>query len=150
MNNDALSRMKATKWSYAEKDPAAMKEIEARVRKAALEKRTIHYSDLVEDIAFHLPNLHGGKPFEIDVHNWRDIDRGMVGEFLGYLSMGTYERHGFLASTIVVGKEEQRPSQHFFDWMRKVGLLSGTTMDAELEFWVPEMNKTFDGYASGA
>jgi len=144
--NSVLARMKATRWSFAGSDPASLRMIEGRIRECGRAGQLINYSDLVRGIRFHLPTINEGQPFEIDVHDWRDIDRAIVGEFLGYLSMQTYEGKGFIASALAVGKDEGRPSQRFFEWMRTIGLLTGTTQDAETEFWIREVKKAHAAY----
>ena len=139
-----LSAMKATKWAYAPHDPDAVAEMTRRLTAAARNGSPARYSDVVAGVSFHLPNVAGGRPFTIDVHAWRDVDRAIVGDFLGYISMESYEQGGFMLSALAVSAdngEPDIPSRHFFDWARTVGVLHGYGQDAELTFWIEQVKK---------
>ena len=78
-------------WRYARQDSNAKDELEARITAAARKRALITYSDLVRGITFRLPSLV--EPVHtIDTNDWQDLDRVIVGDFLGYLSMESYER----------------------------------------------------------
>ena len=121
--DDIENRMSTIKWSYAESDPDALAALIARVEDAGRREDLINYSDLVRGVRFQLPNVNKGQPFQIDVHDWQDLDRAILGEFLGYISMLSYRKGKFMASALVINKTEFRPSYHFFNWMKDLEVL---------------------------
>jgi hypothetical protein len=92
-------------------------------------------------VTFHLPNVNHGQPFEIDVAAWRDLDRAILGEFLGYISMLSFTEARFMASALVVSKSAYEPSEHFFRWMKQLGALSDTGADTVMAFWVDQVRR---------
>lgn len=124
--------------------------IESRIADADTGSRLglITYSDLVRGIRFTVPSLHTGKPFEIHVHDWTDLDRALVGDFLGLVSARSYERAKFMASALVVSKGEYRPSWHFFQWMETLDVLPNLQDDTVLAFWAEEVNKAHRWFMS--
>jgi hypothetical protein len=141
------SKMSKIKWSYAESDPDALTALIARIEDAGRCEDLINYSDLVRGVRFHLPNVNKGQLFEIDVHEWRDLDRAILGEFLGYISMLSYRKGKFMASALVINKTEFRPSYHFFNWMKDLEVLSAKDVD---EFWQEEVKKAFEWFKSNS
>lgn len=79
---------------YGDKDPAALAELERRVEGAGRKRGLLTYSDLVRGVEFNLANLKEPKRI-IDVSEWTDSDRAIVGDFLGYMSMRSYQRGRF-------------------------------------------------------
>ena len=104
------SKMNKIKWSYVEHDPHALAALIARVEDAARHEDLINYSDLVRGVWFHLPNVNKGQPFQIDVHDWQDLDRPILGEFLGYISMLSYHKGKFMASALGLTKQSSDPA----------------------------------------
>src|SRR5687767_6913948 len=96
--DDVLRRMGEVKWSWADKDPRALAELEGKIKRAGRKKTPVSYSDLALGVLFKIPTLNNGEPFTIDTHNWSDLDRAFIGEFLGYISMRSYKSYGFMAS----------------------------------------------------
>jgi hypothetical protein len=141
------SKMSKIKWSYAESDPDALAVLIARVEDAGRREDLINYSDLVRGVRFQLPNVNKGQPFQIDVHDWQDLDRAILGEFLGYTSMLSYRKGKFMASALVINKTEFRPSYHFFNWMKDLEVLSARDVD---EFWQEEVKKAFEWFKSNS
>lgn len=139
--------MAAIKWNYGDKDAAATAELLRRIVAVGRNRDLITYSDLVQGITFHLPNVGAGRPFQIDTHNWSPLDRAIVGEFLGYISTQSYRTHGFMASALAVDKMERAPSRHFFKWMQDLGVLADTNEDTALEFRIGQVNLAHDHYA---
>ena len=88
-----FERFRAIKWNYAPRDAAARAEIDRRIAEVGRKRGLITYSDLVRDITFNLPNLREPN-HQIDTTDWQDLDRAILGDFLGYLSMESYERAG--------------------------------------------------------
>ena len=116
MNRDEiLEKFNEIEWSFAPYDENARSEIAERIaRTGRLGASLISYSNLVAGITFTLPTVNGGESFQIDTHNWRGLDRRIVGDFLGYISSVSYEQAGFMASSIVASLAENQPSYIFF------------------------------------
>ena len=91
MTDRILESFAAIPWHYADKDPKALSELEGRVARAASKRGLLTYSDLVRDVEFNLPTLKNPKRV-IDTFDWQDLDRAIIGDFLGYMSMKSYER----------------------------------------------------------
>jgi hypothetical protein len=144
--DETARRMNAIKWHYAEEDPAALSVLQERIAETGRRERLITYSELVTGVTFLLPRVNEGKPFQIDVHDWRELDRAIVGEFLGYISMRSYNEAGFMASALVVDKIVGEPSVHFFRWMKDLNILPDTRDDTILVFWVDQVAKAHRWY----
>lgn len=142
--DDITRRMGAVKWKFADKDPAALAELEQRIAAAARDRKTdgtLTYTDLARGIAFQIPTINKGAPYTIDIHDWKSLDRLLIGEFLGYISMRSYTRHGFMASALAVGADSSQPSEHFFRWMRELGALTDNDIATALVFWQEQVDK---------
>jgi hypothetical protein len=147
---DAIEKqMNEINWPYAENDPDALAEVKKRIENTGREEDLITYSELVKGITFHLPNVNKGQPFQIDIHQWSILDRAILGEFLGYISMLSYRKAKFMASALVIsGKSDyNRPSEHFFDWMKKLGILAGRDAD---DFWQEQVRKAHDWFKTNS
>lgn len=140
--------MAQIRWTWADKDREALRELERRIARAGRRRTLISYSELATGVEFRLPNLNLGQPYQIDVSYWKDLDRALIGEFLGYLSTQSYRRYGFVVSALVVEKEERKPSYHFFEWMRKLGAVPNTTDEVVLPFWVAQVNLAYEHYVA--
>jgi|SRR5687767_14350454 len=141
-----LDRFKAIRWSYADKDTAAGDEMRRRIAEAARKNKLIRYSDLIAGVTFRLPNVAGGEPFQIDPFDWSDLDRAILGDYLGYLSLETYERHGFIASALVVSKSDDTPSDGFWNLMKLLELVKNPKTDKAMFFWSDEVSKAREWY----
>jgi len=141
-----LDRFRAIRWSYADKDVAAAHEMRRRIAQAARKNKLIRYSDLISGVTFRLPNVAGGEPFHIDPSDWSDLDRAILGDYLGYLSPETYESHGFLASALVVSKNDDTPSEGFWNLMKILGLVGNSKSDKAMFFWADEVKKAREWY----
>jgi hypothetical protein len=131
-------------WLYADKDPAALAILEARIaRAAASEDRTITYSELVRGVEFKLPD---GSSYEISDFQNHGFDSRLIGDFLGYICKRSYEKAGFMASAAVVMKEDGKPSLPFFKWMTKLGVLQRANDNKALEFWIEQLDKAHNYY----
>ena len=145
--NEIVRKFNEIEWPYAPYDHEARKQMAERIaRTGRLGANLISYSNLVAGIAFNLPNVNGGKPFEIDTHNWRGLDRRIVGDFLGYISSVSYKEAGFMATSLVVSLEENQPSYIFFEWMKDLGILENLSEKAIEKFWVGEVTKAVAWY----
>lgn len=137
----------AIKWHYADKDERARMQLSERLAERGRKERTLTYSELVDGVEFRLPNVNGGQPFQIGGSEWTDLDRALLGDFLGYISMESYEAGGFFASAVVVSKATGEPSEGFRVLMRQVGLLRSSKPDAALMLWSAELKKAYEWYA---
>jgi hypothetical protein len=146
---DAIEKqMNEINWPYAENDPAALAEFKKRIENTGHGEGLISYSELVKGITFHLPNVNKGQPFQIDIHEWSILDRAILGEFLGYISMLSYRKAKFMASALAISQSnDQRPSKHFFDWMKRLGILAGRDAD---DFWQEQVRKAYDWFKTNS
>lgn len=148
--DDAISRKLATlEWTWGDKDPAALAELEKRIAQEGRKRRLITYSELVKDVVFHLPNVRNGAPYRIKTYDWSGLDRAIVGSFLGYISLRSYREAGFMASALVVNSAELKPSRHFFEFMQELAVLTDKDETAVLGFWADQVNKAHRYYRSG-
>jgi hypothetical protein len=144
---DAISsKLQVISWKWADSDPDALTKLETRIAEAGRRLGLITYSDLVQGILFKVPGVHGGNPFDIDVHAWTELDRVLIGDFLGLVSARSYARAQFMASALVVSKGEYKPSWHFFQWMKTLDVLPDLDDDTVLAFWAGEVNKAHKWY----
>ena len=137
---------RAMKWKYADKDPEALAELERRIAGAARRRSLITYSDLVRGVRFNLPNLREGER-TIDVADWQELDRAIVGDFLGYISQRSYEHHRFFSSALVVTKTDGAPSEGFYTLMRDLGLISSGKTDKAMYLFADHVAKAHTWYA---
>ncbi|QWT47145.1 hypothetical protein [Azospira inquinata] len=146
--NQVLAALEDTQWAYAPNDQAhALQELAQRIaRTGRLNRSLISYSNLVAGVRFQFSNVNNGEPFEIDTHNWHGLHRRIIGDLLGYLSFLSYRDYDFMASALVAGLIENRPSEIFFEWMESLGALPNLSEDAITEFWVGEVNKAVNWY----
>jgi hypothetical protein len=128
-------RFRAIKWNYADKDPMARAELTRRIAAVARSGGDLPtYSDLVRGVEFRLPNLR--EPVHvIDTADWEDLDRAIIGEFLGYISMESYAQGGFFASALVVSKTGGTPSEGFFNLLRDLGLIKDSRSTKAMLLW---------------
>jgi hypothetical protein len=148
MDSEKLTAaLRSARWKFAEADPAAKTELARRIADAGRKLQLITYSDLVRGITFRLPTVNGGVPFQIDVSDWSDLDRAILGDFLGAISTETYLQAGFLATALVVNKQEFMPSDQFFKWMNQLGALPNRKQDTVLAFWADQVNKAHNWYS---
>lgn len=143
-----LAALEKTEWAYALNDEVhAVKELAERIaRTGRLGRSLISYSNLVAGVRFQFANVNDGLPFEIDIHNWQGLHRRIIGDCLGYLSYLSFRDHGFMASALVAGLAENRPSDMFFEWMESLGVIPNQSEDVVTEFWVGEVTKAVDWY----
>jgi len=144
--DDVVDRFRQIKWHYAPGDPAARAELKRRIAEAGRRRTLITYSDLARGISFHLPNLKDPQ-HQIDVHDWQDLDRAIIGDFLGYLSMQSYEEAGFLSSALVVGKIEGSPGEGFYNLLRDLGLIASSKSDKAMILWADHVAKAHTWYS---
>jgi hypothetical protein len=144
--DEICERMQQVDWVWADKDPDALATLEERIAEAGRNLSMITYSDLVKGVDFHLPNVRNGQAYRVPIHDWSGFDRGMVGEFLGYISMRSYCANGFMASALVVNRLEYKPSDLFFEWMKRIEVLPDTNEGTVMKFWIDQVNKAHNWY----
>jgi hypothetical protein len=106
-------------FTYADADPAACAELARRIAVAGrTEEDFLYYSDLVDGVIFNLPNVASGRPYQI--REWNDLDRAIIGSFLGRIAADSYQLGQFLANALVIGKEANQPGDGFFTLARVV------------------------------
>ena len=138
--------MATMEWTWGDKDPAALAELEKRIAREGRKLKLITYSDLVKDVVFHLPNIRNRTPYQIRIHDWWGLDRAIIGSFLGHISSRSYRKAGFMASALVMSSTELKPSRHFFDFMQTLDVLSDNSETAILSFWADQVNKAHKYY----
>lgn len=148
VSSEVLAAFRRVQWSYADRDPVALGELRRRIAATGRRRQLVRYSDLVQGVTFRLPNVGDGAPFQIDVGDWRDLDRALLGDFLGFLSLETYERHGFMASALVVSKADDSPSEGFWALMKLLGLVTNHRTDKATYFWLDQVQRAHDWYSA--
>lgn len=145
-----LAALEEVEWAFATNDETnALQEFQDRIcRTARIGTSLISYSNLVAGINFQFASVNNGQPFQIDVHDWQGLHRRIVGDLLGYLSYISFRDYDFMASSIVAGLAENRPSDIFFDWMNELGAIPNLSEAAITSFWVGEVNKATAWYRS--
>jgi hypothetical protein len=141
-----LERFGAIQWHYAPRDERARSELDRRIAEVGRRGSLITYSDLVRDVTFSLPNLHEPQ-HRIDTGDWQDLDRAILGDFLGYLSMKSYERGGFFASALVVSKQDGSPGEGFYSLLRELGLIAKSKTDKAMFLWADHVAKAHAWYS---
>jgi hypothetical protein len=147
---DAIQqRFSEMKWAYGEGDPAALAELEGRIARTGRAGKLITYSDLVRGVPFDLANLSESPRF-IDVADWQDLDRAIVGDFLGVISARSYDVGGFLASALAVTAHDGTPGEGFNALLRELGLITKLSSERALDLWVENVGKAYAWYRQHA
>lgn len=133
-------------WHYATGDPEALHTLEERIAAAGRKRQLITYSDLVRSVTFDLPNVQ--KPRTIDVSGWHELDRAIVGSFLGYISMRSYERARFFSSSLVVSKMDGSPGDGFYTLLKELGLIPNLKSAKALDLWAEHVAKAHTWYTT--
>ena len=136
-------------WEYADKDPEALAVLTKRIEEKGRNLGLITYSELVTGMVFHFPNINDGGPYQIHTYDWSGLDRRIIGDFLGYISVRSYLEHGFMASALVVNRSESQPSDIFFEWMESLDVLPNLREDTVLAFWAEQVKKAHNWYKYG-
>jgi hypothetical protein len=147
--DEIAKKMAEIEWIYGDKDPNALTVLEERIADTGRKLGLITYADLVKGVDFHLPNINRGEAYRIQIYDWSGLDRAILGEFLGYISTRSYREAGFMASALVVNATGYEPSEQFFEWMEKLGVLPDTSKDRVLAFWADEVHKAHNWFRSG-
>jgi hypothetical protein len=135
VSGDNLRRLLAKPWPYSEADPAALAEIGHRVARVGRRRELIHYSKLTSGLELRMAGVGDGVPFELGVPEWSDLDRAILGDLLGRLSLDSYQRGTFLASALVTSKGTQEPGEGFWSFAAELGVCTSTSATRRLMFW---------------
>jgi hypothetical protein len=138
-------RFEEIEWTYATGDPTVLRELEERIAAAGRKRGLITYSDLVRGVTFHLPNVP--KLRTIDVADWRELDRAIVGDFLGYVSKRSYEKAKLFSSALVVSKMDGSPGEGFYSLLKQLGLIPNTRSSKALDLWAEHVAKAHTWFA---
>jgi hypothetical protein len=139
--DSTLKKFRALPWHYAPADSAARFELKQRLARVGRGEQLVTYSDLVAGVTFRLPNVQGGHPFQLGVPDWTDLHRAIIGDFLGYLSMESWEQGRFLASALAVSKTTTEPSEGFRALLKEVDLLPAGGKTELILFWSDQVRK---------
>jgi hypothetical protein len=63
--------------------------------------------------------------------------------------MESYLEAKFMASALVIGRDESKPSDPFFEWMKHLDVLPNLNEDAKLVFWTDQVKKAHHWYKYG-
>ncbi|MCA1839505.1 MAG: hypothetical protein LC723_04135 [Actinobacteria bacterium] len=147
MTDDIQARFGRFKRRYAEGDPDALREFEARIATAGRNRSLITYSELVDGMPLNLSNLKES-PRHIDVSDWQELDRTIVGESLGYAAMRSYELGKFFSSSLVVSKHDGSPGDGFYNLLKDLGLIPNRQSTRALDLWADHVAKAHTWYSS--
>ena len=146
MTDPILEKFRQLTWEYGDKDPVALQALEQRVADAGRRRKLITYSELVTGVRFNLPNIRGGERV-IDIGDWSDLDRKIVGSFLGYMSLRSYEAALFFSSALVVSKMDGSPGEGFYNLLRDLGLIASSKTDKAMYLWADHVAKAHTWYS---
>ena len=135
------------RWPYSEADPSALEELGQRIAAVGRRRSLIHYSELVRGIVMRMANVRDGHPFELGVPDWPDLDRAILGDLLGSLSVASYQRGGILASALVTAKTSDEPSEGFWSLVSELGLFDSQDQTRRLVFWSQQVELAHEWYA---
>jgi hypothetical protein len=140
-----LQKFGNIEWRYATGDSQALATLEDRIAAAGRKRSLITYSELVRGVTFNLPNVQ--KPRTIDVTDWQELDRAIAGDFLGYISMRSYERAHLFSSALVVSKMDGSPGEGFYNLLKKLGLIPSVQSAKALDIWAEHVAKAHTWFA---
>jgi hypothetical protein len=148
--NDNLKKMLSKPWPYSEACPQAVTELGRRIAEVGKRRDLVNYSRLVSGLELRMATVSDGAPFELGVPEWSDLDRNILGDILGRLSLDSYQRGKFLASALVTSKGTQEPSEGFWIFVDELGIFTSTSPTRRLMFWTEQVRLAHDWYASNA
>jgi hypothetical protein len=99
-------------------------------------------------VTFRLANVAGAAPFEIVLGEGRDIDRAILGSFLGRMCADTYPVGGFMASALVVSEATGEPGPGFGRLMAEIGAVRSARPAAVHDYWVRQVALAHEWYAA--
>jgi len=117
--------------------------IEKKIATHGKNKSFVTYSDLVEGIEFSFENINNGEPFFINRDDWSGLNRAIIGTILAHISVRSFKQHDFIANVLVVNSLDCSPSDHFFNWMKHIGIIKGTQSEV-FAFWADHAKRAFN------
>lgn len=138
------AKLEDTKWVYSDQDTQALDKLRSLLQRTARKKTIITYSELVEGITFNIDSVNDGHPFQIHTDPWQDLDRVIIGDFLGKLASESYRDYGFMISALSVNATTMSPSKYFFRWAKELGLLKDNSEEGRDIFWNTQLQKAYD------
>jgi hypothetical protein len=145
--DEAARLLAAMRWTYVDSDPAAYAVLARRVAAVGRTPNDfLTYSQLVDGVTFRLASVAGGEPFEI--REWTNLERSIIGSFLGCISAESYQQGQFLASALVIGVQSNGPGEGFYTLAEEAGLLRSTSDMARLRFWFEQVQLARAWYAA--
>ncbi len=140
-----LRELERVRWRYADGDQTTLRELRRRIDAIGdAPEKFLTYTELVDGLEFRL--VKGGTPHRIGA--WDELDRAIVGDFLGRLVVDSYREGGFFVSALVVSREERTPGKGFYELAREIGALKSKDKLVELEFWMKHVNLAREWYSS--
>ena len=73
--------------------------------------------------------------------DWQELDRAIIGNYLGYISMRSWEQGKFFASALAISKSDGSPGPGFRALLAKLGL------DYSDSFWMEQVEKAYACYS---
>lgn len=121
----------AKKVLYTPEETRVLSVLQDRARKG----KTISYSELITQakLKFNMENPN---------------ERGLIGSLLGQVSRKEVEQGRPMISCLVVSNGTNMPGKGFFELAEILYGISINNNDAQLKFFVDEMNKTIDFWKS--
>lgn len=150
MSAPNLQKLLSRPWPYSDASPEAVVELGRRIANVGKRRELIHYSKLVSGLELRMPTVNNGAPFELGVPEWSDLDRNMLGDFLGRVSLDSYQRGAFLASALVTAKGTQEPGEGFWNFVHELGVFTSTSPNRRLMFWSEQVRIAHDWYGNNA
>lgn len=148
MRRQIPRELRVRRWPYADGSAAAVAELGRRIAEVGRREGTISYSDVVRGIELRLPNVHDGHPFELGVPDWPDLDRAILGELLGKLSLDSLDRGDFLASAVVTSKVSGEPSEGFWALVSELGFFQSSNEEKRALYWSDGLRRAHEWYAA--
>jgi hypothetical protein len=145
--DDIGRRLMSMNWVYGDGDPSALAELHRRIADTGRRETLIEYQKLLNGVTFRLANVAGGEPFHIDLSEGRELDRAILGSFLGRMCADTYPTRGFMASALAISGTQRKPGAGFGRLMTEIGAVRNNAK-AIYDFWVAEVTKAHAWYVA--
>ena len=143
--DEILDRLSEMEWVYGDGDPVALAELRNRIDAIGPNPNGfLKYTDFVDGVTFRLANVNNGEPFEI--REWTNLERAIIGSFLGRITADSYRQGRFFASALVIRSEGTGPGDGFYSLAHDVGAIRSRNED--LEFWLRHVNLARQWYAA--
>lgn len=133
-------------WTWGDSDPAALEELRSRIAETGRRQDLMTYKRLVHGVLFRIPTVEGGTPFHMDLADGRELDRAILGSFLGRLCVDSYRAGQFMASALVVTDVDRRPGRGFGRLMLEIGAIRSTRPAVVEDFWLAQVQRAHAWY----